>query len=178
LNLFDINLKSKLIYKNKSKAELKLNFESLFTPGSIHNLRILTSMRTLSNSKHFKLKKIIVKQSYLLLFWFKFLSKHSASLLFLPTKGQLHLTKTKSPMAQKTFSQEQYKFVTYKYTTKRVSLKSSPLAPKTEISLSEALFSIMSVRGQSLFFGTSMLFVSKVRLYKLVTPSDYFILTS
>ena len=54
--------------ENKTTLELKLGFESIFNPKSVHNLRILTSTRSLSNVGHYKLKKVLVKQSYLLIF--------------------------------------------------------------------------------------------------------------
>lgn len=158
--------------------ELKLSFESIFNPKSVHNLRILTSTRSLSNVGHHKLKKVLVKQSYLLIFWLKFLSTNSSSLIFLPGRGQLHSTKTKSPMAQKTFSQEQYKFVAYRYTSKRITLNNNSSRVRSSFLLSEALFFVLGLRSQGSFFGTNMLFISKIYFFKLVKPCNYLLLNS
>lgn len=163
---------------SKSKNfELKLNFKSVFNPKAICNLRMLTSSKLLSNSKHYKLKKVLVKQSYLLIFWFKFLAASSSGLVLLPSKGRLHSTKTKAPMAQKTFSQEQYKFLVHRYTSKRIAFKNNLLSNTSVLSLSESLFLLKSIKSQGFFFGTNMLFVSKITFFGLVKPSKHLLLS-
>jgi len=106
-------------YNNYSKKKpLKLtvkysfSYVSLITPHKILNIRLFTN-HSLFQSK--KQKKLFVKQSYLLMTWLwyiqsKFLTKHKKpSFAFKPTKYH-KTTLIKSPMAHKTFSQEQFQF--------------------------------------------------------------------
>jgi hypothetical protein len=162
------NSKIKVI-TNKNRdlvnSEVKLNFISIFNPHSIHNLRIIATSRSLANSKYYKLKKILVKQSYLLIYWLKFLSNKSSSLIFLPSKGGAHTTKAKAHMAHKTFSQEQFYFNVYRYTTKRLKLGLLDTSDIT-FDLSKALLLLLNTRKQNFFFGTNMLFISKIYFFK------------
>jgi hypothetical protein len=106
-----------------NKSYLKLSFSSIFNPGCLLNLRILSTTGAISSDRQFKLKKILVKQSYLLLLWLKSISYSRPGVVFLPVKGKLPFTKNKSPMAQKTFSQEQFKFQIYNYAFTKCQLK-------------------------------------------------------
>ena len=165
LSLFNLNSQSMLKKSGDNlNSEIKISFSSVFNPECAHNLRIMSTSRSLSNSKHFKLRKVLVKQSYLLVYWLKFLSNQTSNLVFLPKKNSLHTTKTKSPMAQKTFSQEQYTFKLYRYTTKRVKLKDISSSNKATC-LRETLLLLLAARRQSFFFGTSMLFISRMSLF-------------
>jgi hypothetical protein len=157
---------------NPTNSEVKVNFTSIFNPNSIHNLRIIATSRSLANSKHYKLKKMLVKQSYLLVYWLKFLSSKSTSIVFLPSKGSAHTTKAKAPMAHKTFSQEQFYFSTYRYTTKRLKF-SSVSDNNFAFSLDNALLLLLNVRKQNFFFGTNMLFISKVYFYRTCNFSSF-----
>lgn len=104
---------------------IKLSFSSIFNPSCLLNLRILSTAGVISSERQFKLKKILVKQSYLLLLWLKSISDSRPGVVFLPLKGTLSFTKGKSPMAQKTFSQEQFKFQVYRYAFSKSKLKSN-----------------------------------------------------
>ena len=64
--------------------------------------------------KKFNKKKLIIKQSYLLLTWLAYNNKFVERKCFIMPKKTSRMTFTKSPMAHKTFSQEQVKWEEYK----------------------------------------------------------------
>jgi hypothetical protein len=114
----EINLKSQnlLIFKKnvstKPKIKYSFNFISLITPHKITNIRLLNNPLTPFKSK--KSRKLFTKQSYLLMTWLWYIQKnHSSSgkpsFAFKPTRTH-KTTLIKSPMAHKTFSQEQFQF--------------------------------------------------------------------
>ena len=84
-----------------------MSFTSLISPGNIKNLRLINT-----NFSKTKNKKLFLKQSYMLLTWLHYISTYKKNLFTLPKKVK-KFTLTKSPMAHKTFSQEQFKFVYY-----------------------------------------------------------------
>ena len=59
-------------------------------------------------------EKLLIKKSYLLLTWISYNTKIVKKSFFNKPKKYKRLTFTKSPMAHKTFSQEQMKFERYK----------------------------------------------------------------
>jgi len=101
--------KLKTHYKVPPTVSIKysLAFVSLISPGNMLNIRL--AFRGLTSPK----KKLVVKQSYLLLAWAYYLSRSNnkffkkPSLSIKPVK-QSKFTALKAPMAHKTFSQEQY----------------------------------------------------------------------
>lgn len=68
-----------------------------------------------------------------------------------------------SPMAQKTYSQEQFKFSLYRYTLKAIELKDI-LVNINNFNSARALYALKTLRSQSKFFGTNFLFLSKLKL--------------
>ena len=102
-----------------------MSFSSIFNPSCLLNLRLLSSSSIISNQNQFKFKKILVKQSYLLLLWVKLIAhgNKKQSMICLPRKRSSHFTKNKSPMAQKTYSQEQFTFKLYKYAFSKTKIR-------------------------------------------------------
>jgi len=145
-------------------------FSSIFNPSCLVNLRILSSSGLISNSNQFKFKKVLVKQSYLLLLWIKYINyeNQKQSIICLPRKKSSHFTKNKSPMAQKTYSQEQFTFKMYKYTFNRVFIAANPCLSNKDL-LSIILYSRMS----SYFWGTNLLFLSSVNLVLTTKALDF-----
>lgn len=91
-----------------------MSFISLISPGNMTNIRLFF-LNVTSNKK-----KLVLKQSYLLLTWAHYLLRSSGAKGFKkpnisirPIK-QSKFTNIKAPMAHKTFSQEQYWFRFYK----------------------------------------------------------------
>ena len=153
----------------RNKSYLKLSFSSIFNPGCLLNLRILSTTGAISSDRQFKLKKILVKQSYLLLLWLKSISCSRPGVVFLPIKGKLPFTKNKSPMAQKTFSQEQFKFQIYNYAFARCQLKFN--LDSQVLDLESLLFVILNSRLKNFYWGTSFFFLKRFML--TLTGSSY-----
>jgi len=116
-----------------------MNFSTLYLPGTIKDIRLYFRATTSSNSyldMNYK-KKIVVKQSYILLVWMNYLvnsfkdsqnksttgesitldnSKENSKIpaFFIYPRCNYKTTIQKAPMAHKTFSQEQYMIRFYK----------------------------------------------------------------
>lgn len=92
----------------EKKIRYSLSFTSLISPGNMTNIRLVFLSTT-----SWKNKKLLLKQSYLLLTWAYYLTRSNSKLFkrpsisIRPTK-QSKFTSLKAPMAHKTFSQEQF----------------------------------------------------------------------
>jgi len=91
-----------LVISKKDNLSYTQVYISLINPNSIK------SMNNLVNKS-----KILIKQSYILFVWVAYISTLNPKTFVLP-KVMYKFTLNKSPMAQKTFSQEQYKLEYYK----------------------------------------------------------------
>jgi hypothetical protein len=80
-----------------------------------------------------------------------------------------------SPMAQKTHSQEQFKFSLYRYTLKAVELK-DVLTNVNDLNSARTLYVLKTLRNRSKFFGTNFLFLSKLKLIPSYSVKDEFTL--
>jgi hypothetical protein len=120
--LKNINLKNKFFKKNqmvlKKKSTIYYNFFfiSLFSPLKLKNIKTILNFNFLNK------KKILIKQSYLILIWIFYLLKFNKNKnikipkIHVKPLKKLKFTIIKSPMAHKTFSQEQYLIKFYKLT--------------------------------------------------------------
>ena len=148
-------------------------FISLIAPFLVNNIRLSTisSQLTLGNKN-----KLLLKQSYLILTWFYYLTVTSdnklsnskiLSFAFLPMKTKSY-TLTKAPMAQKTRSKEQFafKFYVFKVSSKNVLSENRKLA-----SIDQTLLAILLTKSSFPVFETNLLFLKtyniNFRLYDL-----------
>jgi hypothetical protein len=150
------------------RLKTKYSFISLFNPSVIYSARLVLS-HSLTEQKCSKLKKVLVKQSYMFLVWLKKISSASNSgLIVFPKNTKSHSTKLKAPMAHKTFSQEQFTFRYFKFT-----FSSRILSPRQQIFTGNSLQSsilvplllLLKIRGlpldhETLFFFNSRAFVN------------------
>lgn len=104
------------------KTQYGFFFTSIISPFIINNARLLTF-----NLNQYNEKKILIKQSYILLTWFYYMSilnfktdKKKLKIAILPKKTK-KFTLTKSPMAHKNWSKEQYIFSYFRF---KISFKS------------------------------------------------------
>lgn len=174
----------------KNNFYYSLKFASIISPGSLLNFQITNSIsNTKNNHNH---KKLYVKQSYMVLTWILYLrnlsfnqknfKKLNLPSFFVLPKIQKKLTITKSPMAHKTFSQEQYLFkfytlvVSYSILTEKCAtiITSTDTASsyvtkakkKQCLSLNSSLFFILKHRSLSpLNLGTNLFFTKKLISY-------------
>ena len=173
-----------LIKRPKSAPAAKLSrsvtytFYSLFSPSSITNLGLylnnyVTSNISSNNEANYRSKKILVKQSYLILAW---LNAHSRKndqkarlhgFAFLPRK-RTKFTMTKAPMAHKTFSQEQFVIQYRRLIVRLVISKPEPLC------LHSTMLSVSNFHLRKMSLGTNLLFLSKVS-YSLPSKVSNFI---
>lgn len=152
-------------------------FYSLFSPSSAKNLGLylnnsVTSNLSANEEANYRNRKVLIKQSYLLLAWLNIASKrHSkgsknCGFVFLPNKVS-KFTMTKAPMAHKTFSQEQFG-IEYRRLLVRL-----PMGTSEPLTLTSTLLSVSVLHSNHLTIGTNLLFTSKV-VFSLPTKDNSF----
>ena len=176
-NLHKHLLLNKHIRQNVKTSELSthytFHFTSLITPHKISNVRLLnTNLGHNISKKH---KKIFTKQSYLLMTWLWYIqksdiSKTKPSFAFKPTK--LHKTTIiKSPMAHKTFSQEQLQFRFFNL----VISFSNKLSPQTTpLTINQLLYLILSLKSSIPFVETNFFLLKKFQI-RLPSSTKHFL---
>ena len=159
-----------------------LNYTSLIPPFSLKQTRLL-NLSKLGGSR-----KLLVKQSYLLITWISYLTKQLSTehngdksdlggSSFTPRPGFFvqptrvyKTTMTKAPMAHKTFSQEQYLVKFYRFS---ISFNFQPAPTVLHPSFNESIYILLKFR--SLIFGTNsnLLFLKKTQLSLAVSDSKF-----
>jgi len=160
----------KLINNNQKndKGLIVYNFTfiSLIAPFLINNLRLSTIGSNLTPSSK---TKLLIKQSYLILTWFYYLTisttlnkkaNNSIAFSFLPLKSKSY-TLTKAPMAQKTRSKEQFHFKFYVF---KVSVKTHLLNEFSLNSLDQTLLAFLITKSTFPIFETNLLFLKNYTL--------------
>lgn len=137
----------------------KFLFVSLIPPFIVNNVRFFLN-------KFEKNKKILLKQSYIILTWFYYLSfiqkkidtKNKLKIFVLPVKTN-KFTLTKAPMAHKNWSKEQYKFTFFKF---KITFKFF-LKEENEIkSINSSLFFILLTKKNFPNFETNLFFLKNI----------------
>lgn len=115
---------------SKSNFSYTLKFCTLYLPSSIKNIRLYSRRsnpkvgNTLNLPSQGPFGKILIKQSYIILVWLRYISsttsydklsnKSLTPSFFIYPCRKYKFTLLKSPMAHKTFSQEQFMYKNYK----------------------------------------------------------------
>ena len=170
-----LNKKKFLLKKNKinfiNNLKIKFKFISLISPFIISNLRFKFNSLT-------KDKKILLKQSYILLTWFYYISfinqkknnKNKIKFFVFPIKNE-KFTLTKAPMAHKNWSKEQYKFAFYKFTIKFKCV----LKEENKINtINEVLMFILLTKKNFPFFETNIFFLKNITFLVGFRDFNYF----
>lgn len=155
------------------RIKYTFSFISLITPHKLTNLRLINSINFIKITK--KYKKLFVKQSYLLMTWVWYIQqKHTSSIkpsfVFKPTKLN-KLTLIKSPMAHKTFSQEQFQF---KFYSLLISF-SLNWNQRAYLNTNQTLFILLNLKNQIPFMETNFFFLQKFKLLIPSSSSNYFL---
>jgi hypothetical protein len=155
-----------------------LRFASIITPATLANIRLL---QTSSHDKVGSHNKVLVKQSYLLLTWLIYVqgayspaeTSHVPSFFVQPV-SQSKLTNLKTPMAHKTFSQEQFLFKKYILTVSFSHLNSPAHKINT---INTSMFAALIMRAETPFFNTNLLFLKKFTLQLKSSDAKFFTLS-
>jgi hypothetical protein len=154
--------KSRGMRVSPNSLRYALKFVSIVTPSTLKNLRLLASTDYERSDSH---NKILIKQSYLLLTWLVYVrgtySSTEANVVpafFVQPISQTKLTNLKAPMAHKTFSQEQFLFKKYSLT---ISFKHNLVGSEVVSSVNSSIFIALSMRAQTPFFNTNLLFLKR-----------------
>lgn len=153
-------------------------FISLIAPFLVNNLRMSTiGSNNTTNAK----VKILLKQSYLILTWFYYLTfsqnmnstlsnTNTLSFSFLPCKSKSY-TLTKAPMAQKTRSKEQFHF---KFYILKVSMRTYLINSYKFSSIDQTLLTLLTIKKTFPIFETNMLFLKHYNLSLHYSDAVYF----
>ena len=153
--------KKTLPFINSKNIIFNFYFVSLISPFLLTNLRF-------TYNKQISKKKILVKQSYILLSWFFYLNfiqqkkntKNNLKFLILPTFNRT-FTLTKAPIAHKNWSKEQYKFQLYKFKISfNVELKDNNILDSLNKSI---LFSLLTKKYFPQF-ETNLIFLKNISI--------------
>jgi hypothetical protein len=160
--------------RNKSTVHYTFHFTSLITPHKINNVRLLnTNMNSNISKKH---KKLFTKQSYLLMTWLWYIQKNSISkakpsFAYKPTKVH-KTTLIKSPMAHKTFSQEQFQFQFFNLVISFSNKINSFHLPK----VNQLLFLILSLKSSVPFVETNFFLLKKFQIKLPASTKDFLLI--
>lgn len=157
--------------KFERRVRYGFSFVSIISPHLANNVRLLYASDLIS-------KKALIKQSYMLLIWFYYLSflelsrdnKHRLKIFVLPVKRKT-FTLTKAPMAHKTNSKEQYKFQFYKF---KVTFPSFFKEDNAVNSLNAGLLFVLISKKIFPQFETNLLFLKTYTFTFLLSDGTYF----
>ena len=162
---YNFNYKTAVQSSKKHKFNYSLKFTSLISPSTITNLSLLEST-TNGNEKH---KKLLVKQSYILLIWILYLKGKYSNFddnqqvpsFFVHKKSRYKTTKLKTPMAHKTFSQEQFLF---KFYSLSISFSSAQNTKALSKGTNASIYVTLLLRNSMPSFSTNLLFLKSLKL--------------
>ncbi len=170
-NIFNqIIIKKNINNTIKKKLTFNFFFISLIPPFFNTNLRFIYN----SNYE----KKILIKQSYIILTWFYYLNfvnknlnnKNKIKIQVLPLKEK-KFTLTKAPMAHKNWSKEQYSFKYYKYC---VFFKNNLIEEKGIENLNSSLYFTILTKKSLPNLETNLFFLKKINFYFFSQDFNYF----
>lgn len=143
---------------HKPSLSFHFLFASLIPPFISTNINVL--FRSTKQNQ-----RILLKNSYLILAWFYYLTsfEHSENrvgtrFFVLPTSTQVY-TLTKAPIAHKLWSKEQYKFVFYLL---RVSFTNCSFTDVTIDSVSQGLIFILMIRRTTPLFSSNLMTIKNL----------------
>ena len=172
-------IKTRYEKQDSKKIKYSIKLTSIFTPDVASNSSL--NINIYSKGSFTKQNKIMVKQSYMILTWLSYLAKIgsdqkqkskntlelnntkkiSTPLFFVCPKKQTKITTIKSPMAHKTFSQEQFQFRYYSFNIS-FNIKNSDSVTKIN-SVNQSIYVALLIRKNFLNFSTNMLFIKRFR---------------
>ena len=170
------NINKIFITKNTSfniEKNIKFNFSftSLIPPFVLNNVRF-------SFNSSLQEKKIMIKQSYVLLTWFYYLSfiqqkldnKNGINFFVLPLNKK-KFTLTKAPMAHKNWSKEQYKFQYYKF---KINFNAQLKDDSSINSLNLAILFIFLTKKNFPQFETNLFFLKNVNFFFNISDKNFY----
>lgn len=177
----NLNIIFKLINKKKKKIEKKIKysigFSSLVSPFVFNNLYFNQFNKNNTLTK----KKILIKQSYILLTWFFYISficlkknkKNKIKIFVAPLKKKI-FTCTKAPIAHKKNSKEQYKFLFYNYTISFNARIDKNITNLDNSSIYSTIIFFFLTKKNFFNFETNLLFLKNFKTFLTFKDSNYF----
>lgn len=176
---------NKLLSLSNHNVVHTLKFSTLYLPSSLKSIRLysLSSLSSVTSGDIDSKKKILVKQSYIILVWFNYFSyrsnkstlsvNSSVPSFFVYPKRITKMTTLKSPMAHKTFSQEQSSFEVYNVS---ISFKTGLTnLSKSTSSINDSLYFLHHFFNKAPLVSTNMLILKKYTITSNFNVSKFFI---
>ena len=180
----------KLKQINKPKFFYSFHFSSIFYPGSLKHINLFlrsainkNDSTPLSKNGTYKNNKILLKQSYLLITWIHYLCKNNNDItgkrpekqpsFFIHPYSQSKTTLIRSPLAHKTFSQEQF-LTRYYYIS--VSFKPCSVLLSSDVinSVNGSVYSSNFIKNNVPIISTNLLFLKKISYFYNSKDSVYY----
>jgi hypothetical protein len=122
-------------------------------------------------------KKIILRKTFLIVTWLKYLSFELKSrdrrMLIRPLeKKTTHLTLTKAPMAHKTHSKEQFLFKIFHF---KITIYSLPMSKNNPLSMGQGLHMLNAYLIKPVLLETSLIWLSYTSLSIPINDPRYFV---
>lgn len=172
-NIKYLKLNKTALNKTQIHTTYSISFVSLLSPSTIKNIRLILTTEKFSK----KNKKILVKQSYMLLTWLFYLenqtknqNKDKTPTFFIKPIQKSTFTLTKAPMAHKTFSQEQYQI---KFFHIKISFSNYLNSSLLNFNLNKSVLFALSLRQSMPFFETNFFFLKKFSFIFPFTATKY-----
>jgi hypothetical protein len=148
--------------------QFNLLFVSLIAPNFTHNFTNFFSYKQ-------NVKKIQLKQSYLIFTWFFYFSsvsknKKTLKIFILPKKKKI-TTQLKAPIAHKNWSKEQFNF---QYFLICLKFKANLQTNQNINSINNGLFVTLMAKNNIPVFETNNIFLKNFRINYLINDSNYF----
>ena len=178
---------------NKPNFFYSFHFSSIFYPGSLKNINLFlrssinkSDDTLISKNGTFRNNKILLKQSYLLITWIHYLCKTNEDSntkqtnnltkkpsFFIHPYSQSKTTLIKSPLAHKTFSQEQFLTRYYRIS---VSFKPNTTLNNNDLigSINGSIYSANFISSNVPLISTNLLFLKRMSyIYNSNDPNFY-----
>jgi hypothetical protein len=172
---------------NKGVVAHTLKLSTIYIPSSIKTVRLNISLSSGSRIKAGKsFDKILIKQSYIMLVWLHYLSSFSStknsnpsynipSFFIYPCRRQ-SFTLIKSPMAHKTFSQEQFLYKKYQLSVSFSSqlTSSGGVGTLTVCSVGSSTFFLDFILRSMPYISTNLFLIQRYTVIYYSTDPTFF----
>jgi hypothetical protein len=185
--------------KNACIFKYSLKFYTMYIPSTVKKVRLYArgyrtnSGLTSKKKTGYSFDKILIKQSYIMLTWLSYISKRNFNpkLRDVPNKPgvvtpsffiypcrKYKFTMIKSPMAHKTFSQEQFFYKTYKLSVSFSSSVNIETLESTKLGVNSSLYLVIFFFRGAPCISTNMIFIQRCSLRFLCSDPSFFSLFS
>lgn len=183
------------IVKRNHAFMYSLKFYTMYVPSTIKKVRLyargygFNPGLTLKKNSKYSFDKILIKQSYIMLIWLNYISTSNSDFggkdmlnkadsttpsFFIYPCRKYKFTIIKSPMAHKTFSQEQFLYKTYRLSVSFSGSIGVGITKNPKLDINSSLYLIMFFFRNVPCISTNMIFIQRYSLRFLCGDPNFF----